>query len=462
MAETNIKIKSRIVFKHDTEENWIKAVNFAPLKGELIIYDIDETYDYPRFKLGDGETLVTALPFINEDLRTIVAGLVDDLDDLESSLKTIATTGKLSDAISDPEHRTVTDEEKAKWEAKSGFSGKYEDLTGTPEIPSKVSDLTNDSGFVTSDTAAGENLGLVKTGGHVSIIDGVIYITDDSHNHTINNVDGLQDALNNKVSTDRTINGKALSDNISLTASDVGAIPASEKGAVNGIASLDETGKVPASQLPSYVDDVVEFENRDAFPETGESGKIYLDITSNISYRWGGTTYVEISSTIALGTTSSTAFPGDQGKVAYDHSQIKTGNPHGTSKSDIGLSNVENKSSADIRSEITKENVETALGFAPTSYTLTKDGNTITLTGADGSSTSVTDDGAIYSPAGEDLYGLVKSGGDVTITDGVITVNDDSHAHSNYVTKDELERAKLQVSESQPEFACTWFRVIGE
>lgn len=106
-----------------------------------------------------------------------------------------------------------------------------------------------------------------------------------------------------------------------LTAADVGAVPAAEKGTANGVASLDEAGKVPAAQLPSYVDDVLEFDNKDGFPKTGESGKIYMALDTNKTYRWSGTAYVEISASLALGETASTAFPGDKGKTAYDHSQ---------------------------------------------------------------------------------------------------------------------------------------------
>ena len=60
------QINSRIINKHDTEVNWDKAENFIPLLGEIIIYDIDENYDYERFKIGDGQTLVSELPFIND------------------------------------------------------------------------------------------------------------------------------------------------------------------------------------------------------------------------------------------------------------------------------------------------------------------------------------------------------------------------------------------------------------
>ncbi|WP_199721057.1 phage baseplate protein [Thomasclavelia ramosa] len=93
----------------------------------------------------------------------------------------------------------------------------------------------------------------------------------------------------------------------------------SEMGVSSGVATLDTTGKVPSSQLPSYVDDVLEYTNKAGFPTTGESGKIYIDKATNITYRWSGTTYVEISPSLALGETSSTAYPGNKGKTTTDN-----------------------------------------------------------------------------------------------------------------------------------------------
>ncbi|GEM_PF-1547748 len=105
----------------------------------------------------------------------------------------------------------------------------------------------------------------------------------------------------------------------------------SEKGQPGGVAELDDTGHVPVSQLPSYVDDVQEYASRSAFPATGEAGKIYVATDTNLTYRWSGSGYVEISPSLALGETSATAYRGDRGKAAYDHSQVKDGsNPHGT------------------------------------------------------------------------------------------------------------------------------------
>lgn len=92
-------------------------------------------------------------------------------------------------------------------------------------------------------------------------------------------------------------------------------------GAISSKADLDTSGKVLSSQLPSYVDDVLEYSAKSNFPSTGESGKIYVDTATNLTYRWSGSIYVEISQSLALGETSSTAYRGDRGKIAYDHSQ---------------------------------------------------------------------------------------------------------------------------------------------
>lgn len=90
------------------------------------------------------------------------------------------------------------------------------------------------------------------------------------------------------------------------------------KGKANGLASLDDSGKVPSTQLPSYVDDVLEFTQLDQLPKPGESGKIYVVTSTNLQYRWSGSDYVEISKSLALGETSSTAYPGDKGKATTD------------------------------------------------------------------------------------------------------------------------------------------------
>ena len=95
------------------------------------------------------------------------------------------------------------------------------------------------------------------------------------------------------------------------------------KGANLGVSELDANGKVVSSQLPSYVDDVIEgyLYNGSFYKEsshttkiTGETGKIYIDLSTEKTYRWSGSIYTVISETLALGETSSTAYRGDRGK----------------------------------------------------------------------------------------------------------------------------------------------------
>ena len=127
------------------------------------------------------------------------------------------------------------------------------------------------------------------------------------------------------------------------------------KGQANGLASLDSSGKVPSSQLPSYVDDVIEgyYYNSKFYKEeshtteiTGESGKIYTDLGNNKTYRWSGTTYTEISASLALGETSSTAYPGNLGKANATNITTNTANIT-TLKGYFNSSGVANKATAD-------------------------------------------------------------------------------------------------------------------
>lgn len=114
--------------------------------------------------------------------------------------------------------------------------------------------------------------------------------------------------------TSQAITGDALNDVLNLIADSLGEyVPVAD--------IFDEAGTIRSSLLPSYVDDVLEFSTRDAFPDVGEGGKIYLAADTNLSYRWGGSEYVIIAQSLALGETSSTAYRGDRGKIAYDHSQ---------------------------------------------------------------------------------------------------------------------------------------------
>ena len=121
--------------------------------------------------------------------------------------------------------------------------------------------------------------------------------------------DALEDALQKEIE-DRKAGDTTITNNLNAFIS--------TKGQPGGLAELDSTGKVPAAQLPSYVDDVLEFSTKAQFPQIGETGKIYVSKDTNLTYRWTGTQYLEISQSLALGETPSTAYPGDKGKANRD------------------------------------------------------------------------------------------------------------------------------------------------
>lgn len=132
-----------------------------------------------------------------------------------------------------------------------------------------------------------------------------------SHTHTTAQVSGLDTALAGKANTAHSHSASDITSGV-LNVDRVPSIPTTKL-----------TGIINQVNLPSYVDDVLEFANKTAFPSTGESGKIYVAQDINKTYRWGGTAYVEISPSLALGTTSSTAFRGDYGNEAYQHAVAK-------------------------------------------------------------------------------------------------------------------------------------------
>ena len=136
-----------------------------------------------------------------------------------------------------------------------------------------------------------------------------------------NNSNFVSDASYVHIDVDSALSGSSSNpvENQAIHTALAGKLDTTLKGANSGLAELDANGKVPTSQLPSFVDDVVEADNYDSLPVEGETGKIYVTLDTNKTYRWSGSAYVEISESLALGTTSSTAFRGDYGQTAYTH-----------------------------------------------------------------------------------------------------------------------------------------------
>lgn len=159
-----------------------------------------------------------------------------------------------------------------------------------------------------------------------------VMIADSASNFTSNNVEGALAEVAEMAKTGGVtgVKGDAESTyrkgDVNITKANIGLenvtndaqVKRSEMGVASGVATLNAEGKVPSSQLPSYVDDVLEYANKAGFPATGESGKIYVAKDTNLTYRWGGTEYVEISPSLALGENESTAYAGNKGKANAD------------------------------------------------------------------------------------------------------------------------------------------------
>lgn len=224
--------------------------------------------------------------------------------------------------------------------------------------PSKFEGISVDHVIVRPDSDKVVNIDLTHK---VDKEEGKVLISAD----LVEKLENIEENANNyklPLATRDTIGGMKPGPNISYNEHDgtIGLMREDVYTALEYIpAKLDENGKVIASQLPSYVDDIIEGKFKDGNYGylydaddsliTPETGKIYVDIETNKTYRWAGETlrqYIVISETLAIGETESTAFRGDLGKEAYEHVS-KTNNPHNVTAAQIGLGNVENVSTND-------------------------------------------------------------------------------------------------------------------
>lgn len=165
-----------------------------------------------------------------------------------------------------------------------------------------------------------------------------------------------------------TVHG--LADGYTTTQADARFQLSSQKGSANGYASLDGSGKVPSNQLPSYVDDILEYATQANFPATGVAGVIYVDTTSNKTYRWGGSSYVEVSAgpstTDALSEGSTNLYYTDTRARAALSFVAGSGAYNSTSGAiTIPTNNNQLTNGAGYITGITSSDVSTALGYTP-------------------------------------------------------------------------------------------------
>lgn len=309
----------------------IVYVNDVPIYGSRF-FDTDEIGNIVLREDGSGEYLLTVLENGEILLRKVVTQIDDNLESDNPKAALSAKQGKilngriegLSENLSnaDDDINEITSDLEAHKSDKNNPHSVTKTQVGLGNV-----DNTSDADKPIS-TAAETRLSALD-----SVIDAHTGNKSNPHNVTkaqvgLGNADNTADSAKKvlsatKLTTARKINGVSFDGSKDITITDETRIPATQKGAAGGVAELDENGFVPSSQLPSYVDDVIEgyFYNNKFYKEashtteiTGETGKIYTDVATNLTYRWSGTKFVEISQSLALGETSSTAYAGKKGK----------------------------------------------------------------------------------------------------------------------------------------------------
>ena len=330
-------------------EDILKEIKDKEIPTKLSEFNNDANFATADQIPTDISELNNDIPYARlDEVPTKVSELINDSDFAQrSELPT-----KLSELINDDNYAKISNiptklselENDVPYAKKSEIPVNISELNNDSkyatiyQLPTKVSDLTNDLDFASTSDIPTDLSQLNNDVKYIRETDNISKLTNDAgylNKETDPTVPAWAKEASKPTYTKAEV-GLSNVDNKSsatirseLTTKNVtdalGFVPLDEsvKGVAGGVATLGVDGTIPSSQLPSYVDDVVEYDIKDNFPVTGEAGKIYIDCSSNTTYRWSGTRYTSIGSDVALGETSSTAYPGDKGKIAYDHAKSK-------------------------------------------------------------------------------------------------------------------------------------------
>ena len=303
--------------------------------------------DLEAAKLDFNNKLTSLETKHDTELKETKTELQTNIDNLASKTENDLTvaTKELNNKISELSTKTEADLSTLRSDLESSIS-----VTKT-DLESKINDLSTktDAKFQATDSKIEATKTELQTN-----IDNLSHRHDDDMKDIRQEIEdaisGSDEALNEHIA-DKNNPHQVTKEQVGLSeVTNDAQVKRSEMAQPSGVATLDESGKVPSSQLPSFVDDVIEVDSFDLLPEIGESGKIYVTKDTNLTYRWSGSQYIEISESLALGETSSTAYPGDKGKATTDKVNAHTAdfnNPHQVTKAQVGLGNVDNTSDLD-------------------------------------------------------------------------------------------------------------------
>lgn len=402
----NTTLNTRVICKVDTAAKWASS-SLVLLKGEIAI-----EADTRKFKIGDGVKTFSQLEYAAQ-LPTKISTQNPSVTDTGyevGSLWMNSTDGST--------YILQTNDVEPTWIKLAKFSdlaaGDFGDMhardydtDGNGSVDKADTLKNSDGSFLSVNDSNTDGLWTAsKT--NQTITEGLALKADKSDTYTKTEVDGKLDLkanaadVYNKGEVDGFLNTKA--DKTALA----DYIPLTQKGTADGVATLDGSGKVPVSQLPSYVSDIIEADNLAAFPKTGEANKIYVAKDTNKTYRWSGSQYTEISASLAIGTTSGTAYDGASGQQNADNIaelQGKVGTIEGTVGNLKALAYKDTVASADIDANAV---ITDKIADANVTEAKLADG---AVTGAKIATGAVTDDKIVSMDAKK----LTQTAGDVII-----------------------------------------------
>jgi len=322
-------------------------VDLALVKGDVGLGNVDNTSDLDK---PISNSTQTALDTKVDENSPITGATKTKVTYDAKGLVTAGADATTADINDSTNRRYVTDADLIDIGNLSGVNTGDQDLSGLQPLDS---DLTTIAGLTPSNDdilqrKAGawtnRTLSQVKTDLALNNVDNTSDVNKPVSTAQQTAIDAkVADAINDGTTTVAP-SQNAVFDALTGKQNTLGFTPenAANKGAAGGYAPLNGSGTIDSAYLPASVDEILEYNDLASFPGTGVTDKIYLALDTNLAYRWSGSVYVEISPSIALGETSSTAYRGDRGKAAYDHSLVASGNPHNVNKADVGLGNVIN------------------------------------------------------------------------------------------------------------------------
>ena len=333
----------KLVINHNTKINDILGIEGSSV-GDGIINNIADLVNFldgftdednlKDFLDAMRESIINMINTLASDLRDQIQGIHDNVGSINSQIEALNIRTDSNGAAIDTINSTIADHLRNYTSLKNNY---YSFRTYTENVLNSINSSINSLG-TSLDTLHNQFVELDEKFDNVeNEVAKVEAYLEEAKLLVRQLEDRVTQALVDMEAFKREVRGEIDTFRISI-------------GQPNGIAPLDTNGMVPASHLPSYVDDVLEFASKAAFPIAGETGKIYVSLDDNLTYRWSGSAYIEISKSLGLGETTSTAYPGNKGKKNADDiaaHKADTNNPHRVTKDQLGLDKVNNTADID-------------------------------------------------------------------------------------------------------------------